>query len=50
MVNGRGAVPDAAFDAMSAHFSPAEIVEIAALVGIMELASALSAVFELQPD
>lgn len=50
MVKGRGAVDDAIFAALSQHFNSAEIVEIAALVGIMELASTLGAVFELAPD
>lgn len=50
MVHGGGTVPDALFGALGPHFSNAEIVEIVALVGIMELASTLSATFELQPD
>lgn len=50
MVKGRGAVDDAIFAALSQHFNSAEIVEVAALVGIMELASTLGAVFELAPD
>jgi AhpD family alkylhydroperoxidase len=50
IVRGGGAVPDSLFDALKPHFSSAEIVEIVALVGIMELASTLSATFELQPD
>jgi len=50
MVRGQGGVDDAVYAAMAAHFSPAEIVEIAALIGIMELASTLGAVFELAPD
>ena len=50
MVKGQGQVDDALFGALQRHFNPAEIVEIAALVGIMELASSLGAVFELTPD
>jgi AhpD family alkylhydroperoxidase len=33
-----------------AHFPTAEIVEIVALIGIMELASSFGAVFGLEPD
>lgn len=50
MVKGRGIVDDGIYAALSQHFNSAEIVEIAALVGIMELASTLGAVFELAPD
>lgn len=50
MVGHGGAVSDACFDALKAHYSPAEIVEIVALVGIMELASSFAAVFGLEPD
>ena len=50
MVKGQGIVDDAIYAVMSQHFNPAQIVEIAALVGIMELASSLGAVFELAPD
>ncbi len=50
MVRGRGQVDAAVYAALPAHFNPAEIVEIAALVGIMELASTLGAAFELAPD
>ena len=50
MIRGQGRVDDGAYAALQAHFMPAEIVEIAALVGIMELASELGAVFELAPD
>jgi alkylhydroperoxidase family enzyme len=50
MVRGQGRVDDAVYAGLAAHFSPTEIVEIAALVGIMELASTLGAVFELAPD
>jgi len=47
MVAQRGAVSDATFEALAGHFSSAEMVEIAALVGIMELAATLGAVFDL---
>lgn len=50
MVQGRGRVDAAVFSALQAHFNPAEIVEIAALVGIMELACSLGAVFELAAE
>lgn len=50
MVRGLGQVDDAAYAALQAHFNPAEIVEIAALVGIMDLASTLGAVFALAAD
>ncbi len=50
MVKGQGTVNDAIYVPLSHHFNPAQIVEIAALVGIMELASTLGAVFELAPD
>ena len=50
MVREQGAVDDATYNLLQRHFTPPEIVEIAALVGIMELASALGAVFGLAPD
>lgn len=50
MVRGQGKVDDAAYAALKAHFTAPQIVEIAALVGIMQLASTLGAVFELAPD
>ncbi len=50
MVKGQGKVDDAVFGAFQRHFNAAEIVEIATLVGIMELASSLGAVFELTAD
>ncbi|MEE8332210.1 MAG: carboxymuconolactone decarboxylase family protein [Alphaproteobacteria bacterium] len=50
MVDKAGAVSDTVFDALKTHFSTAEIVEIVALVGIMELASSFGAVFGLEPD
>lgn len=50
MVRGQGAVDDATYGLLQQHFTPPQIVEIAALVGIMELASTLGAVFSLVPD
>lgn len=50
MTRNRGAVPDALMERLKARYSPPEIVEITALVGIMELACTLAAVFDLQPD
>jgi len=50
MVNGGGKVPDALFDALRRHYVWAEIIEIVTLVGVMDLASTLGAVFELTPD
>lgn len=50
MVRGQGQVDAAVYAALPAHFNSPEIVEIAALVGIMQLASMLGAVFELAPD
>jgi 4-carboxymuconolactone decarboxylase len=50
MVAERGRVSDAAFMELNAHFSGNEIVEIVALIGIMELACSLAQVFELEPD
>jgi alkylhydroperoxidase family enzyme len=50
VVKNRGQVPDEIFVRLNRHYSPAEVVELTALIGIMELASTLSAVFELKPD
>jgi len=50
MVRQDGHVPDSEFQDMERHFSNAEIIEIVALVGVMELASRYSAVFGLEPD
>jgi AhpD family alkylhydroperoxidase len=41
---------DETFQALRSHFTSPEIVELAALVGIMQLASTLGAIFDLQPD
>lgn len=50
MVRGRGRVDAVVYAALPVHFNSAEIVEITALIGIMELASMLGAAFELTPD
>ena len=50
MIRGQGRVDDAVYAALQARFSAAEIVQIAALTGIMQLASVLGAVFELSAD
>ena len=49
-VRARGAVSDATFETLAGVFTDTEIVEISALVGIIELASTLGAVFGLSPD
>lgn len=50
LVHGRGKIPDNVFARLREHYTTAEIVELSTLIGIMELASTLSAVFELEPD
>jgi len=50
MVRSAGAVGEGLMTKLAAHFSAKEIVEIAALVGIMDLACTLAATFGLQPD
>jgi alkylhydroperoxidase family enzyme len=50
MVKVQGKVSDTVFGALQQHFNAPEIVEMATLVGIMELASSLGAVFELKAD
>lgn len=50
MVQNGGAVSEAVLDTLKNHFSTAEIIEIVALVGIMELASSFGAAFGLEPD
>jgi hypothetical protein len=50
MVRGQGRVDNATFAAMSKHFTAPEIVEIAALVGVMQLGCVLGEVFALRPD
>lgn len=50
MTRGRGTVPDALMARLKTRYSPPQIVEIAALVGIMDLACSLGAVFDLKPD
>jgi AhpD family alkylhydroperoxidase len=49
-VRTNGAVSDEAFASLTGLFPAAEVVEIAALVGIMQLASSLGAMFGLAPD
>lgn len=50
MVKSRGHVTDEHFGKLQSYFPPAHIVEIVALVGIMELASTFSAAFALESD
>jgi AhpD family alkylhydroperoxidase len=50
MTRNRGAVPDALMERLKARYSAREIVEIAALVGVMDLACTLAAAFGLEPD
>jgi AhpD family alkylhydroperoxidase len=50
MTRNRGAVPDALMERLKARYSAREIVEIAALVAIMDLACTLAAAFGLEPD
>lgn len=50
MTRSRGNVDAAVVNEMKAHYGAGEIVEIAALVGIMDLACTLAATFDLQPD
>ncbi len=49
-VRTRGAVSDETFASLALAFTEAEVVEIVALVGIMELACTLGAMFGLSPD
>ena len=44
------AMSEPTFQTLAGHFSVPEIVELAALVGIMELASTLGAIFDLGAD
>jgi AhpD family alkylhydroperoxidase len=50
MVRSKNALEPALFARLQANFSTGEIVELAALVGVMELACTLAATFELEPD
>jgi AhpD family alkylhydroperoxidase len=50
MVGSQSALDPALFARLQANFSTGEIVELAALVGVMELACTLAATFELEPD
>lgn len=50
MTRSASGVSDAAFAELKARFSEAEVVEIVALIGIMELACSFAEVFGLTPD
>ena len=50
MTRSRGHLDAVVVENMKAHYAAGEIVEIAALVGIMDLACTLAATFGLQPD
>lgn len=50
MTGSRTGVPAAVLDDLQRHFSVPEMVELVALVGVMELACSLAEVFELAPD
>lgn len=50
VTRSRGNIDAGLVEQMKAHYKPGEIVEIAALVGIMDLACTLAATFDLQPD
>lgn len=50
MVRARGAVDADLIERLKARYAANEIVEIAALVGIMDLACTLAAAFGLEPD
>ena len=50
MVSSRGSVAGPVSQALREHFTTAEIVELIALIGVMELACTLGAAFELDVD
>jgi alkylhydroperoxidase family enzyme len=50
MLGLRKGIPNAMFAELKRNFAVNEIVELIALVGIMELACSLADVFELEPD
>ena len=50
MVRSHGDVPPKLFERLQAHYEAQAIVEIVALVGIMELACTLAAAFGLERD
>lgn len=50
MVEAKGVIPQKLFERLRAHYDAKEIVEIVALVGIMELACTLAAALGLEPD
>jgi len=49
VIAGRS-VTDSTFQSLAGQFSTSEIVELSALVGIMQLASTLGAIFDLEAD
>ena len=50
MTRTRGVVPDALMERLKSHYSPKEIVELAAVAGVTDLGCTLGAVFDLKPD
>jgi len=50
MTRTRGVVPDVLFERLKARYSAQEIVELAALAGVVDLGCTLGAVFDLKPD
>ena len=50
MTRDRGAVPDSLMERLKARYTAPEIVEIAALACVMDLACTLAAAFGLEPD
>jgi alkylhydroperoxidase family enzyme len=50
MVRERGKVPDELVERMKSHYSTPELIEIAALVGVVELGCVLGAVFGLEAE
>ena len=50
MVSNRKGIPDDVFADLRSCFTPAEIVELISLVGIMELACSMAEVFGLEAD
>ena len=50
MVSNRKGIPDDVFADLRSCFTPAEIVELISLVGIMELACSMAEVFGIEAD
>jgi alkylhydroperoxidase family enzyme len=50
MVKNRGRVSDDLVDQMKSHYSIKEFVELAAVIGLVDFACMLGAVFDLQPE